>query len=184
MRITRHKRGRGPALAIAVLALAGLMLEATAVATNAQPGKLQATQPLVVRGDSTIVDSPCGPKGCHFEYAGGTFRGTLGSGGFTGGFDFDPGSVFPNGEGGVCAPIRGTVELGAGTPDRLVLAVRGDSCQDGDGYVTTSSFTTVGRFAVADGTGEYAHAAGGGTLTSVEGADDHDRLTLVGRISL
>ena len=167
-------------MAAAALALACL---APAVTASAHPGKHHA-QPLVVRGDATVVDSPCGPQGCHLELAGGTFRGTLGTGDYTGSFDFDPGSIFPNGEGGVCAPIQGTITLGAGTPDRLVLAVRGDSCQDGSGDVRTSSFTTVARFTVADGTGAYAHATGNGAYTSAEDAADHDRMTIVGRIAL
>ena len=61
--------------------------------------------------------------------------------------------AFPNGEGGVCAPVAGRITLGAGTPDRIVLAVAGDSCQDGAGDPTTSSFTGLGRFTVAYGTG-------------------------------
>jgi hypothetical protein len=182
MRPTRIGRARRPALAVAAAAPA-LAFPAPAVTASAHPGKHRA-QPLVVRGDATVVDSPCGPQGCHLEFAGGTFRGTLGTGEYTGSFDFDPGTIFPNGEGGVCAPIEGSVTLGAGTPDRLVLAVRGDSCQDGGGDVRTSSFTTVARFTVADGTGKYAHATGRGTYISAEDAADHDRMTIVGRIAL
>jgi hypothetical protein len=180
MRLTRFERARRPALAVAAAALA---LACLAPAVTAHPGK-QRAQPLVVRGDATIVDSPCGPQGCHLDFAGGTFRGTLGTGEYTGSFDLDPRSIFPNGEGGVCAPIRGTLTIGAGTPDRLVLALQGDSCQDGSGDVRTSSFTTVARFTVADGTGTYAHATGSGTFTSAEDAADHDRMTIVGRIAL
>jgi hypothetical protein len=175
---------RAPNRALGAVALALLVLAAPAVATSAQPGKHPTTQPLVVRGDSTVVDGPCGPQGCHLEFAGGTFRGTIGSGDYTGSFDLAVADAFPNGEGGVCAPISGTVTLGAGTPDRLVLAVRGDSCQDGAGDVTTSSFTTVARFTVADGTGKYADARGSGNFASAEDAADHDRMTVVGRISL
>ena len=48
--------------------------------------------------------------------------------------------------------------LGAGTPNRLVLAVAGDSCQDGAGNPATSSFTGLARFTVKYGTGAYAKA--------------------------
>jgi hypothetical protein len=184
MRITCLKRGRRHALALAAVALAGLASGATAVATSAQPGKHAAAQPLVIRGDSTIVDHPCAPDDCHFEYAGGALRGTLGTGEYTGSFDFDPATAFPNGEGGVCAPIRGTIVLGAGSPDRLVLALRGDSCQDGAGNPATSSFTTVARFSVEYGTGKYANATGAGILSSAEDVSDQDRMTLIGRVSL
>jgi hypothetical protein len=91
--------------------------------------------------------------------------------------------MFPNGEGGVCAPIDGTITLGAGTPNRLVLALWGDSCQDGKGDLTTSSFTGVAGFVVKYGTGAYANAHGGGLYTSTEDANDHERMTLVGRIT-
>jgi hypothetical protein len=183
MRTTRLRRRHRHALALATSALAGLALATTAIATNAQPPKQSPTQRLVVRGDATIIDHPCAPDDCNFEYAGGTFRGTLGAGSYTGSFDFDPASIFPNGEGGVCAPIRGTIVLGAGSPDRLVLALRGDSCQDGAGNPTTSSFTTAARFTIEHGTGKYANTTGGGILNSTEDATDHDGLTLIGRIS-
>jgi hypothetical protein len=169
-------------LALAVV-LAALAFATTALATGAGPGKRHTTETLVVRGDSTIVDHPCAPDDCHFEYAGGRFRGTLGAGDFTGSFDFDPATIYANGEGGVCAPIRGTIVIGDGSPDRLTLALRGDSCQDGAGNPAAGSFTMVARVAVEGGTGRYAGATGSGTLTSVEDPDDHDRMTLIGRIS-
>ena len=43
-------------------------------------------------------------------------------------------------------------------PDRLVLAVAGNSCQDGAGNPATSSFTGLARFTVEYGTGAYAKA--------------------------
>ncbi len=67
--------------------------------------------------------------------------------------------AFPDGEGGVCAPIDGRILLGAGTADRLVPDISGDSCQDGAGPPDATS------------------------LTFVEDAADHDRMTLVGRIA-
>ena len=48
------------------------------------------------------------------------------------------------------------------SPDRLVLAVAGDSCQDGAGNPATSSFTGLARFSVKYGTGAYAKASGDG----------------------
>ena len=72
--------------------------------------------------------------------------------------------------------------LGTGA-DRLVLAVDGDSCQDGAGPVTAASFTGVAGFKVTHGTGRYAKAHGRGLATFSEDAADHDRMTLVGRIA-
>jgi hypothetical protein len=62
--------------------------------------------------------------------------------------------------------------LGAGTANRLILAVAGDSCQDGGGDPTTTSFTGVARFIVKRGTGAYAKAHGSGLA-----------MTLIGRIA-
>jgi hypothetical protein len=166
-------------LTLLALALAGLAFAVTASAD----GKHQAGQRLVVRGDDTVVDAPC-PGGLCVTLSGGTFRGApVGSGAYTGSLKIGLAEAFPNGEGGVCAPVRGHVVLGAGTPDRLDLAVWGDSCQDGAGNPTQSSFTGLARFAVVHGTGAYAHASGGGIGSFLEDASDHERVTLIGRIS-
>jgi hypothetical protein len=135
-----------------------------------------------VRGDSTVVDAQC-PGGICIKLADGTFRGTIGTGGYTGDLKLRVADAFPNGENGVCAPIDGRIVLGAGSPNRLVLAVSGDSCQDGSGPVTAASFTGVSRFWVKYGTGTYAGSRGSGLMTSSEDAADHDRMTLIGRIS-
>jgi hypothetical protein len=162
-----------PAIAIAGLALAG---PANAGASH------QNDQRLVVRGESIIQDAPCDAGIC-LEMTGGAFRGTEGTGAYSGSVALKVAEAFPNGEGGVCAPIRGQIVLGEGTKDRLVLAVAGDSCQDGAGDPTTSSFTGLAQFAVKYGTGAYAKARGYGLATFVEDAADHDRMTLIGRIS-
>lgn len=161
-------------LAVPTLALLALV-------PAAQAGDHGAER-LVVRGDSTIVDGPCGPDGCPLRMSGGAFRGTLGTGAYGGDLTLAVAEGFANGEGGVCAPIRGRITLGTG-PDRLVLAVDGDSCQDGAGPVTAASFTGVATFKVTRGTGRYAKAHGRGLATFSEDAADHDRMTLVGRIA-
>ena len=164
-----------------VLALALLAL-GCAVTARAD-AKHQPSQRLVVRGDDTVVDAPC-PGGLCLTLSGGSFRGApVGSGAYTGSLKVELADAFPNGEGGICAPVRGHVVLGAGTPDRLDLAVWGDSCQDGAGNPTQSSFTGLAHFAVVHGTGAYAHATGGGIGSFLEDAADHEHMTLIGRIS-
>ena len=64
-----------------------------------------------------------------------------------------------------------------------MLAVFGDSCQDGAGNPTTSSFTGLAHFVVKHGTGAYAKARGGGLASFAEDAADRDRMTLIGRIT-
>jgi hypothetical protein len=171
------------ALAVLALALAGL---AFAVATKPADAHdtaqaKQTTERLVVRGDATVTDSQCDAGLC-IELADASFRGTpVGTGAYTGTLELGIANAFPNGEGGVCAPIGGQIVLGAGSPDRLVLAIAGDSCQDGAGNPTTSSFTGLARFTVKHGTGAYAGASGHGLATFLEDAADHDRMTLLGR---
>ena|SRR5690349_11118400 len=161
------------------VALAGAALAAVAPAASAAG---HPAERLVVRGTSTILDGPCGPAGCPLQMSGGAFHGTTGAGAYSGDLTLDVANAFSNGEGGLCAPIRGRVVLGAGSPDRLVLAVAGDSCQDGQGPVTQASFTGIARFAVKAGTGTFAGARGAGLAVFAEDAADHDRMTLLGRI--
>jgi hypothetical protein len=168
-------------LTLAVLAIGGVLCAAAISA--ASPATATHTQRLVVRGDDTVLDH-CDAQVCRFELSGGAFRGTpVGTGAYTGTLEFKLADIFPNGEGGVCAPIRGSVVLGAGSPDRLTLAVSGDSCQDGAGNPAASSFTGIARFTVKHGTGAYAKARGSGVATFLEDAADHERMTLIGRIA-
>ena len=182
--MTPAHQGRPLRAAVALFAvvLAGLALAATATVAGASPAK-KTTERLVVRGEDTVLDAPCTPSGCEMQLGGGAFRGTLGTGGYTGSVKIDLANAYDNGEGGKCAPIRADVVLGAGTPDRLAITVWGDSCQDGAGNPATSSFTGVGVFAVKHGTGKYAGARGGGLFTSYEDANDHERMTLIGHIT-
>jgi hypothetical protein len=172
-------RLRTSTLALPVIAAAGLALAGPATAGASH----QSDQRLVVRGESIIQDVQCEPGTLCLEMTGGTFRGTQGTGAYSGSMKLRVAEAFPNGEGGVCAPIRGKIVLGEGTKDRLVLAVAGDSCQDGAGDPTTSSFTGLAQFSVKYGTGAYAKAHGHGLATFSEDASDRDRMTLVGRIS-
>jgi hypothetical protein len=172
--------------ALALFAVA-LAVPAFAVATNAASAadgaKVKHTKRLVVRGDATVTDAPCDAGIC-LALTGGHARGVpIGTGDYTGSVELAVADAFPNGEGGVCAPIRGHIVLGAGSPDRLTLAVAGISCQDGAGNPATSSFTGLARFTVEHGTGAYAKATGRGRASFLEDASDHERMTLIGRIA-
>jgi hypothetical protein len=170
------------ALALLAAALVGLAFAATATVADASPAK-KTTERLVVRGEDTVKDAPCPLGVCPLELTDGAFRGTIGKGAYSGAIKLHVADAFPNGEGGVCAPIDGHIVLGVGTPDRLVLALWGDSCQDGAGDPKTSSFTGLAHFTVKYGTGAYAKASGSGLMSSFEGADDREHMTLIGRIS-
>jgi hypothetical protein len=128
---------------------------------------------LVVRGESTVVDAPCGPGVVCIKLQDATYRGTAGTGAYTGALRLKVADAFPNGEGGVCAPLDGKIVLGG----RLVLGIEGESCQDGAGDPATSSFTGVARFTVKRG------GRGGGIAVFSEDAADHDRMTLIGRLA-
>jgi len=167
------------AIAVLAVAIAGLAF----VSATSAAGK-QSSEPLVVRGDATVVEGGCDASGCTLQFADGSFRGTpVGTGAYEGTVKLALAEGFENGEGGVCAPIRGEIVLGAGSPDRLVLAVSGDSCQDGAGDPTTASFTGLARFHVKQGSGKYAGMSGSGIASFLEDAADHDRMTLIGRVA-
>ena len=166
-----------PALALAALAL--VLAAATAGAAN------RARQRLIVRGDATAVQGPCSERGvCPLELEGGRFRGApVGAGAYTGSFRLKVAEQFPNGEGGICAPLKGRIVLGGGTADRLVLAVAGDSCQDGGGSLAGASFTGLAHFVVAHGSGRYARTTGAGRVQFSEDAAHNHRMTVVGAIA-
>jgi hypothetical protein len=180
-----------PKLAPCALALAALALPVTASATDAagRSGTAPASthpkeQRLVVRGDATAVDGPCDARGCRLELTDGRFRGTpVGTGAYTGSITLKVADAFPNGEGGICAPLIGRIVMGAGTADRLTLAVSGDSCQDGAGPLDSAAFTGLARFTVKRGTGVYSRATGAGLASLSEDAANHHRITLIGRIT-
>ena len=174
------------ALALAALAAVGLTIVAAAASAHGddpRSSKHRTSERLVVRGDATVTDD-CDASGCRLQLVNGQFRGTpVGTGAYTGDIKLKLPEAFPNGEGGSCAPIQGRIELGSGTPNRLVLALWGDSCQDGAGDPATSSFTGLAQCVVVHGTGSYANASGHGTAAFLEDVADHDRMTLVGRIN-
>ena len=69
-----------------------------------------------MRGVDTVVDGPCPAGVCQLTLKDGAFRGTpTGTGAYTGSIKLAVAAGFPNGEGGVCAPIEGEIVLGAGT---------------------------------------------------------------------
>jgi hypothetical protein len=83
-------------------ALAMLALGATAGAASAHD------QRLVVRGDATATDGPCDARGCRVDLDDGRFRGTpVGSGAYRARLRIAVGDAFPNGGGGICAPLEG-----------------------------------------------------------------------------
>jgi hypothetical protein len=170
-----------PALGLLAPALAALALTFAASPAAAKP---HSEQRLVVRADATAVDGPCDIDVCKINLTDGLFRGTpVGTGPYAGSLRLAVREGFPNGEGGTCAPLRARLVLGAGTPNRLILAASGDSCQDGAGPLETASFTGLAEFTVKRGRGRYYGAAGSGLASLTEDADNRHRLTLIGRIS-
>jgi hypothetical protein len=172
------------------LALAGGTLAVSAGVAGATDhnktaaGKHHGGQRLVVRGDAVAVDGPCDVHGiCAVELTEGRFRGApVGTGAYTGAIKLSVGGAFPNGEGGICAPLKGLIVLGAGTPNRLAVSVSGDSCQDGAGPPSSSSFTGLARFTIKRARGSYAGLTGSGLATFSEDAAKHHHMTLIGRL--
>jgi hypothetical protein len=137
-----------------------------------------------VRGEDTVTDGDCVAGVCKLELTDGAFRGTpVGTGAYQRNRRAQGRRGVRQRRGGVCAPIKGSIVLGTGTPDRLILAFEGDSCQDGAGDPAQASFTNVAQFVVKHGTGAYAKAKGSGLASFSEDASDREHMTLIGRIS-
>ena len=166
---------RAVALAGGALAVSPHLAGAADLAKIAPAGKHHHGPRLVVRGDATAVDGPCDVNGvCPVELTDGHFRGTpVGTGSYTGSIKLDVGGAFPNGEGGICAALKGRLVLGAGTPNRLAFAVSGDSCEDGAGPPGSGSFSGLAEFTVKRGTGSYAGITGSGLVSFTEDALKH-----------
>jgi hypothetical protein len=171
----------------ALLTIAAMAAAAPAIASPPEgpTDKRHRSERLVVRGTDTVTELGCdGSDVCTMGITDGKFRGTpVGTGAYDGKLELRLGEAFPNGEGGGCAPISGHLTLGVGTPNRLMLAYWGDSCQDGAGDPTQSSFTNLAQFVVKHGTGTYNHARGSGLITFAEDNADVDRMTVIGRIT-
>jgi hypothetical protein len=181
-----HFPGRlRPAFGLLALALAAVALAAaTSTGHAAAAKKHSGKQRLVVRGDAIVVDGPCDGSACRLELTDGRFRGTpVGTGAYAGSIKVRVGEAFPNGEGGNCAPLKSRIVLGAGTPNRLIIGVSGDSCQDGAGPLETTSFTGLAQFYVKRGTGSYAGVSGTGLAQFAEDAANNHRMTLIGRLA-
>jgi hypothetical protein len=179
MTCIRARSAPSPVLALALLA-ALLLAVATGAASAAERHR---DQRLVIRGDATAVDGPCDAGVCAVALTDGRFRGApVGTGTYTASLRLDVARAFPNGEGGICAPLEGRIVLGGAASSRLVLAVRGDSCQDGTGPLDGASFTGLARFAIKRGTGTFAGASGTGVAVFSEDAAKHHRITLIGLI--
>ena len=160
-------------LALALAALA-LVVATSGAAGHSKHGK----QRFVLRGEATAVDGPCDARGCPVALTGGRFRGApLAGGGYTAALILKVADQFPNGEGGICAPLEGRIVLGGRRADRVVLGLSGNSCQDGGGPLTGASFTGLARFTVKRG------GYGSGTIVLTEDAAKHHRITLIGRIA-
>src|SRR5215213_9138300 len=143
-------------LALLALALAAFAL----VFAVRSAGAAAHHERLVVRGQSTAIEGPCSASACPLALARGHFRSSpLGIGAYSGALKLAVGNAFPNREDGICAPLKGRLELHTKTGD-LGLLVSGDSCQDGSGPLTAASFTGLTRFRVTHGTGRYAAATG------------------------
>lgn len=171
------------ALAALVFVVATKPAGAAGQAHSPKSGEHYGGERLVVRGDATVTDAPCPEGVCPIELTDGHLRGTpVAPGAYGGSLKLKVADAFSNGEGGVCAPIAGRIVLGAGSPDRLLLAVSGVSCQDGAGPVTAAAFTGLARFTVRRGTGRYAGSTGDGLAVFSEDASDHDHMTLIGRL--
>ena len=122
-------------------------------------------------GSETSLSAP----GCQFTAAGCTVQSTgratsshLGTGPYVSTLTVDWAAATPNGAGGFCAPASGTGTITAANGDALYQAESGTVCEVGP-TGTNVPHTFTGTFTDTGGTGRFATATGGGT---VSGGDD------------
>lgn len=108
------------------------------------------------------------PYDCVVQSTGTATSSHLGTGPYTSTLTVHWGSVTSNGAGGYCAPADGTGTLTAANGDTLTQVEYGTVCEVG-ATSPTAPHTFTGYFYDTGGTGRFADAAGGGTLT---GGDD------------
>jgi hypothetical protein len=186
MNFMPRRRAAAIAGALAALTLVALAVVAPITPAQVAPGaghRAGVHARFVARGTDTVAEPVCHAGVCRLDLTGGTFRATqIGAGAYTGALRLHLADAFANQDGGTCARVDGELTLGAGSSDRIVMALRGDSCQDGAGDLRTSSFTTMTRFEVNVTSGRYAHLHGRGLASFSEDAQDDDVVTLIGRL--
>ncbi len=150
------------------------LLAALAVGvTSASAGKGSANRPFKSAGSGAETSlSPLGCQntavGCTVESDGTATSSHLGTGAYTSTLTIDWADATSNGAGGFCAPASGTGTLTAANGDTLNQTESGTVCEVGATSLT-APHTFTGTFTNAGGTGRFADAGGGGTIT---GGDD------------
>ena len=126
-------------------------------------------RPFASTGSGTETNAS--PSGCQFTVNGctvvsaGTAISThLGRGAYTSSLTIDWAKAVPNGSGGYCAPAAGVGSLTAANGDVLTQYERGMVCEVGLTSLT-ASHTFTGSFTNTGGTGRFANATGGGTIS-------------------
>lgn len=120
------------------------------------------------------TETPAAPD-CQFTLAGCTVQSTgtatsshMGTGPYTSTLTVDWASATSNGAGGYCAPASGIGIIRAANGDTLKQQESGTVCEVGaSGSNVPHTFT--GTYTNTGGTGRFANASGGGTVT---GGDD------------
>src|SRR6185312_7593920 len=106
----------------------------------------------------------------------------LGTGPYTSTLTVHWGKAYSNGEGGYCAPADGTGTLTAANGDTLTQSESGTVCEVGATSLT-APHTFTGSFANTGGTGRFANAIGGGTITGGDDGSGNSNYSETGNIS-
>lgn len=135
--------------------------------------------------ESSLIAPGCqnvAPFDCTVQSAGTATSSHLGMGRYGSTLTVHWGSATSNGAGGYCAPADGTGTLTAANGDTLTQSETGTVCEVGATSLTAPhSFT--GSFTDTGGTGRFATATGGGTITGGDDGSGNSNYSETGNIS-
>ncbi|HUZ16539.1 MAG TPA: hypothetical protein VMU72_10260 [Gaiellaceae bacterium] len=134
------------------------------------------------------TESSLSPSGCQFtggctvQTNGTATSSHLGKGPYTSTLTVNWAAATSNGAGGYCAPATGTGTITAANGDKLYQSETGTVCEVG-ASTPTASHTFTGTYTNTGGTGRFAGATGGGTVTGGDDGSGHSNYQENGTIS-
>jgi len=137
-------------------------------------------------GTETSLSAPgcqnVAPNDCTVQSTGTATSSHLGKGPYVSTLTVHWGSAYSNGAGGYCAPADGMGTLTAANGDTLIQSETGTVCEVGATSLT-APHTFNGSFTDTGGTGRFANAIGGGTISGGDDGSGNSNYGEAGNIS-
>ena len=169
--------------------LAGLGVAGLATFAAAAPAFAGGPSNVPFKSAGNGTETSLSATGCQLTLAGCTVQSTgtatsshMGTGPYTSTLTVDWAAATSNGAGGFCAPASGTGTITAANGDTLNQSESGTVCEVGatganDAHTFTGTYTNTG------GTGRFAHATGGGSVSGGDDGAGHSNYSESGTIS-